>query len=388
MAGKVAALDEAVALVVAAFGVVSTVNNYDPPTAQVTGAAERTEPGTVNRAAERLAEALDRGRLDVGAQWWQATRIGVSTGEHEGSQHGSAMLVALASALCDARRWHDEAMHAGWCFGLLAHTRRVPLDFVLEDLDLLISIVLARASEPVATAGGGDALSLARRIHDAANLLRLAAVKGYMQSVSDDLKRHYRTLRHDLRNPLGTIRSALALMEDETMPAEIRANPRFRALARKNAASMEAMIRTTLGDSASQLPAFAHEPVSLRALAAAVRRDLRPAAEARQVRIVVGDRLPTVQTDSAGFELVLRSVVLAVMRDLTSVDIVIELAHVAERCATIQVSVAPDSADCTELDPADLAFARAIAMGSGGQVSATGPRRQVCVEVPISAERE
>jgi hypothetical protein len=297
----------------------------------------------------------------------------------------------LAAAMRGGLRWRDDVTSAGWAFGVLAHGRRVPLYFILEDIDLLASAVIDRTrtlfvAGEVADAGGQDALALARRVHDATSLLRLAAVKGYTQSVSEELRRRFRTLRHDLRNPLGTIKSALALMEDETIPAEMRENPRFRALAKKNATSMEALIRTTLGDSAALLPAFAHEPVSLRSVAAAVRRDFREEAEARQVKIVVGDRLPTARIDSAGFELTLKSVVAAAMRDLDApADIVIDLVQIAEGMASVRISVMAQGIAPRPLTADDLTVAREIASRSGGRVTALGPGRQVCVDVPISA---
>jgi signal transduction histidine kinase len=370
------------------------VDNYDRIETQVTGDAGRALPrGT---CARQLAEAIESRRAEIGASWWKATRTGAEPppdGDRDGDPLGSqgeTLVCAVATALRASRRWHDTVMRAGWTFGVTGHTRRVPLYFLLEDLDLLGGVVLDVAREHAGRGRLGDAdadetLALARRAHEAVSLMRLSAVKGYTQSVSEELQRRFRVLRHDLRNPLGTIKSALALMEDETIPAEMRASPRFRAMARKNASSMEALIRTTLGDSAALLPAFAHEPVSLRSVAAAVRRDLRHEAETRQVRIVVGDRLPTVRTDSAGFELTLKSVVAAVMRDVGSpAEVVIDLATLSDRMASVRVSVVPEDDSRPPLDAEDLAFARELAARSGGQIGRVGPGRLVCLEVPVS----
>jgi len=369
------------------------VNNYDPPNAQVTGEPARVR--TRRTLPELAADALLAARTDCGASWWASTRTGgdasperaadrsAEDGAERGQQAPEGIVAAFASALRGARRWEDEVMRAGWGFGVLAHARRVPMHFVVEDLDLLAGMLIEVVRRRCETGRAADALRVARRLHEAASLLRLAALKGYTQAVSDDLKSRFRTLRHDLRNPLGTIKSALALMEDESVPSDTRTTARFRAMARRNASSMETLIRTTLGDSAALLPAFAHEPASLRAIACAVRRDLRAAADGRLVEIVVGDRLPTVRTDSAGFELILKSVVLAMLRDLPApAEVVIDLAHLGEHSATVEVS-APHANGAPPLDPEELAFARELAARAGGRViRASG--RSVCVEVPIS----
>jgi light-regulated signal transduction histidine kinase (bacteriophytochrome) len=86
--------------------------------------------------------------------------------------------------------------------------------------------------------------------------LRLAATMGYTQAIEDELRERYRTFRHDLRNPLGMIKSAIALLTDESVPAEMRENPRVRAMVVRNASSLDQMIGEGLGDAAARLPAF------------------------------------------------------------------------------------------------------------------------------------
>ena len=377
------------------------MTNYDRSEAQVTGEMGRT-PRT-GAPARRLADAIEASRVPLGASWWKSARTGSQSAadadpeahpSEQGPPPAEPLLCAIAGALRGARRWHDHVMRAGWSFGVMGHSRRVPLYFVLEDLDLLEGLVLGIAYERARDGTPGaqtshEAFAVARRAHEAASLLRLSAVKGYTQSVSEELRRHFQMVRHELRNPLGTIKSALALMEDETIPAEMREGPRFRALARKNATSMEAMIRTTLGDSAALLPAFAHEPVSLRAIASAVKRDMSAEAESHQAHIVVGDALPTVRTDSAWCELTLKSVVAAVLRDVDAPsEVLIDLAELSEQTASVRVSMVTEADGLRELDAEDLAFARDLAARAGGRISRVGPGRQVCVDVPVSVGEE
>src|SRR5258705_3029085 len=140
-----------------------------------------------------------------------------------------------------------------------------------------IETSLTERSDANAAAG----IRLSRRLQRATSLLSLAATKGYTQAMGDVMRDRFRHLRHDLRNPLGTIKSVLAMMDDETMPAEARAHPRFRAMAKRNARSLGELIADRLRDEEALVPALVQQMASLRTIACGVRRDLRAEAEAR-----------------------------------------------------------------------------------------------------------
>jgi hypothetical protein len=63
-------------------------------------------------------------------------------------------------------------------------------------------------------------------------------------------------IRHDLRNPLGMIKTAVALLTDESVPPEMRESRRVRALVVRNTSSLDQMIDEVLGDAATRLRAF------------------------------------------------------------------------------------------------------------------------------------
>ena len=130
----------------------------------------------------------------------------------------------------------EDAIGHGLQFGANAFARDVSLHHVMKALDLLVAMTLyamesalEQSGAPTATAA--DGVRLARRLQRRGALLSLAATRGYMQAYSDALRDRFRHLRHDLRNPLGTIKSVLALMDDDTVPLEARVNPSFRAMA-------------------------------------------------------------------------------------------------------------------------------------------------------------
>ncbi|MBA3889954.1 MAG: hypothetical protein H0X64_05440, partial [Gemmatimonadaceae bacterium] len=274
------------------------------------------------------------------------------------------------------------AMQDGWDAGAVALRRGASLNQLLKELDGGVMLVLRAVDTATLQYNGpttaADGLAVARRISDAASLLRLAAASGYTRGMVDELRNRYRTIRHDLRNPLGTIATAVALMDDESVPEETRQDPKVRAMVARNARSMEAMIATTLGDPAAQLPALALQATSIRELACAVRGDLTAAIDG--IDVVLGDDLPTCPIDSAGLELLLKAVVIAVARTVPSdAGIVIDLAELTSRAVTIAIHPRTAGDATGEMD---LGFARELASRLGGRISVHAGA-QVHIAIPV-----
>jgi signal transduction histidine kinase len=148
----------------------------------------------------------------------------------------------------------------GTTIGAEAHRQSTSLHVMLKELDLLGALLL-HGAEKVACeyqipGTGHEGLVVARRITEAVSQLRLAATVGYTQAMSDELRERYRAIRHDLRNPLGTIKSAVALLTDESVPAEMRESRRVRAMVARNTSSLDQLIGEMLGDTAARLRAF------------------------------------------------------------------------------------------------------------------------------------
>lgn len=289
----------------------------------------------------------------------------------------------LAAAACEGSRWHEQAMHDGWDSGAAALRRGASLNQLLKELDGGVMLVLRAVDEATREFDGpttaADGLAVARRISDAASLLRLSAAGGYTRGMVDELRSRYRTIRHDLRNPLGTIATAVALMDDESVPEATRQNPKVRAMVARNARSMEAMIASTLGDPAAQLPSLVLQATSIRELACAVRGDLDAAIDG--IDVVVGDDLPTFPLDSAGLELLLKAVAIAVARAAGSdAGIVIDLAELTSRTATIAIHprIARRASSAMDLD-----FARELARRLDTRIS-VHPGQQVRIAIPLA----
>lgn len=283
------------------------------------------EPAAFADLRVRLAQRL-RDQAAVIAERWEAQSRSVALRESsDDARAGQAsMAVALvqsfAATLESDGATSDHAVAVGLTFGVDAFELGSSLHHTLKALDLLSAMVLYSVEATIATRGGmtfglADGVRLARRLQQASSLLTLAATKGYTQAMSDEMRDRFRHLRHDLRNPLGTIKSVLAMMDDETMPLEARSHPRFRVMAKRNARSLDTLIAERLSDMAALLPVGSHQSVSLRTIACAVRRHLRAEAGTRSVVVVVADARRRVKVDAIALELVLLEILLAALHE-------------------------------------------------------------------------
>jgi K+-sensing histidine kinase KdpD len=202
-------------------------------------------------------------------QWWaeRVQRVAADSGEpssdgdasetHDGAER---LVQTLLAAATDGVYQHESLIQAGTAVGVEAHRRNASLHLMLKEVDLLGALVL-RAAEGVAaeypaSTAGHEGLAVAQRITSAASQLRLAAATGYTQAIEDELRERYRMIRHDLRNSLGTIKTAVTLLTDEGVPADRRESMRVRAMVVRNARSLDQMIGEALGDAAARLHAF------------------------------------------------------------------------------------------------------------------------------------
>ena len=277
-----------------------------------------------------ILSVLRQGADDLGARWAIQARSVLlldQTDDQEPEQVTDAegLVNALLGDASAGESVPEHSIGLGLRFGASAFARGVSLHHVMKGLDLLTAMTLyamesAIGQVEVPTVNAADGIRLSRRLQSRAALLSLAATQGYMQAYAETIREGFRHLRHDLRNPLGTIKSVLALMDDESVPLEARVNPSFRAMASRNARSLEELIADRLSDAAALLPVVAGQDVSVRAIACAVRRELRADAERRGVSILVDQGGAHGRLDAAGLELLLRSALQVALQECESGD--------------------------------------------------------------------
>jgi signal transduction histidine kinase len=228
---------------------------------------------------------------------------------------------ALIADISSSEGTSEHAIGHGIQFGGAAFAQGASVHHVLKVVDLLLAMTLFAMESVLEQLGDGpattaaDGVRLSRRLQRRGALLALAATRGYMHAYVEALRDRFRHLRHDLRTPLGTIKSVLALMDDESVPLEARADPSFRAMAARNAKSLDELIGVRLGDAATLLSVTAGQDTSVRAVVCVVRRELRAETERRRITISVDHGGPHGRMDAAGFELLLRELLEAAVQE-------------------------------------------------------------------------
>jgi len=216
-----------------------------------------------------VASVLEQRADDIAACWWEDTRAlpsaaTISTAEgapaspDAGSRLPAAMLVRCVAAALVARDGaDDEAIRQGATIGTSAFAQREALHQVLRAFDRLtargLDVVEDAVSRDGARVAAADAMEVTRALLEVAESMRVSAVRGFIEAANAALQERFRHLRHDLRNPIATIRSALSLMADETVPEEARRSPRFRAMIERNTAALDQLVVARLGDADARL---------------------------------------------------------------------------------------------------------------------------------------
>lgn len=344
--------------------------------------------------SEFVAAALDARAPQLAAHW-QARAVAATprqdapAGAAVSALAPDAVVRALAAGLSKDAWPAGEVMRLGWSAGAAAHGAALAVSHVQRDADLLLAVALAEAERVLAdapaelSASAPAALALARRLQRLVATYGQASVAGFLHAQRDTLRTRWRTLRHDLRNPVGTIQSALALMDDEALPLESRQHPRMRAMVARNAGTLAQLITDGLDDRAATSVLAAQQAVSLRALADAARREVRDAARDAGCEVDVArvpDGPPTT-VEAATVELALtvlllaglaqarRGEVLRVDRPASGGAPVLRIARVAADAPEPGAEPLAASADGPRWDAAGVTLAAALLAAVGGRLS-------------------
>jgi hypothetical protein len=255
---------------------------------------------------------------------------------------------ALVGVLRKDARPIGEVMRLGWRSGADAQGGGLSLRHVVRDGELLLAVLLAETERVLAAApadvGGtpAEAIAVARRLHQGVGSWTQAAVSGFVHAFLGALRERYRVLRHDLRNPLGTIQSALSLMEDESVPLELRQGPNVRAMVARNAGSLERLIAAGLDDSAAAGLFAAAQEVVVRDVALAARREVRDVSRSTGLAVAVEVPAgPSARVDAAALELALTALYLSAAARAAVGDLLVVQAVAAEPGPALAAGAAP-----------------------------------------------
>jgi len=342
----------------------------------------------------QVADTLLERASDIAARWdRQAQSVALRDEISAQTTRGEPLVVPLIAVVAEALRSEvgssDSAVLLGLAFGADAYESGASLHHTLKGLDLLAAMILYAIESDLGGVehsrhGAADGVHVARRVQQAMSLLTVATVKGFTQAIGDGMRDQFRALRHDLRNPLGTIKNVIAMLDDETLSPDAGANARFLAMASRNARSLEALITNRLGDVAALLPNTSTRHVSLRTVACGVRRDLRAESTARNATVVVGTVAHRLSMDAASLELMLFVLLQAALQEgRAGEEIAIDFGEVSGGYTSVEITCAPDRHPIA--DPAAVTRIAALSLQMGLRVQ-VGERVVVRVAVQDLAE--
>jgi hypothetical protein len=385
-----------------------------PSTASPGEAREQPSSETPAFTLLRLqaAEALRTKAHEIAERWETRARTVALRDATEPVASGHitaavALIESLSSALASEGAISEDMVARGLSFGAGAFEGGGSLHHTLKALNLLTAMMMYAVETIVGEPQEGsltpaDGVRLSRRFQQGSSLLTLSVAKGFTDASEEGMRERFRHLRHDLRNPLGTIRSVLALMDDETISPEERSNPRFHAMAKRNARSLGDLIGERLSDAEAVPRAHIFQSVSLRTLACAVRRELRAEATARNTTVLIAGSKTRLQVDATGLELMLHELLLVALHESVAGDeLNITFSENAGDRATIRLQRVPPRPAIS--DSAGLERLDMLARQMGAKLEADGhlilsflvygaesiaPPVEVSTPVPVSASAD
>ena len=198
--------------------------------------------------------------------------------------------------------------------GALRHAQGFDAYEILKEHELLAGIVFNYAGEIAdevkVPATRRELARCWQRIAQAVELIRQTTMVQFLQlsgervsEREDRLRRFNRMVSHELKNHVGAIKGAAALLPEPWLDDDQRS--RFQAMIAENAEGLERVLTNLEALSRLDSDARQRRNVLLPQAAAEASRQLRRAAEARDVEIILADDLPAVEMDAAVVELCL-----------------------------------------------------------------------------------
>ena len=132
-----------------------------------------------------------------------------------------------------------------------------------------------------------------------------------IQEQNERLKAFNRTASHELRSPIGTLRFAAALLDNETVRHDPPRLAKVAATVKSSTDRLAWLVENLqrIGRMKDPVDMPSEQRVDLSSLAEEVGRQLQDMAQARQVAIRIAPDLPTLVADPARLELVLLNLV-------------------------------------------------------------------------------
>lgn len=202
--------------------------------------------------------------------------------------------------------------------GALRHAQGFDAYQVLKEYELLGAVLLTFVEEVVddldVLCSRGELVACVRRVTHAVELIRQATTTHFLRLAAervrareDQLRRFNRMVSHELKNRVGAIRGAAALLSEPWLSDAER--ERFHRMVAENADGLQRVLTNLEALSRLEANARQQRHVLLPQAAAEVVRQLRDHAQARGVVVRVAADLPAIEVDAAAVELCLTNYV-------------------------------------------------------------------------------
>jgi signal transduction histidine kinase len=189
---------------------------------------------------------------------------------------------------------------------------------ILKEYELLGSVLfsyLARIVDDIdVPCSRSELLQCGHRLFRAVAIIQQATTTHFLTRSYEQVREREERLRgfnrmvsHELKNRVGAILGAHALLQEAWLDEKLR--DRFLHMIGENAASIDAMLGNLLVLSQLENRVQQHRHVRLPQAVGEVVRQLREMARARAVKVNVAENLPDVEVDAAAIELALTNYV-------------------------------------------------------------------------------
>jgi len=202
--------------------------------------------------------------------------------------------------------------------GLMRHEQRASVHQLLREYEILGRVLEEFVAEETTRLGltpaPEECIAVIGRLNRSMQMLLQTTVDTfvaeYTATIEQQTKRlegFNRTVGHELRNPLGTMQLALALLGKESKTPGAIDTARWLGVMQRNIDHMVQILRSleALTRAAGVTDTPSRQRVAVDAVAREVARQLAEMAEARGVAIEVGEGMPMLHVDPARLELVL-----------------------------------------------------------------------------------
>jgi signal transduction histidine kinase len=207
--------------------------------------------------------------------------------------------------------------------GQLRHRQQASVHQILREYDILAAVLENFVTDetsrlPVGTVAAVDALAIMQRLGHAIRTLVQTTVDTFVAEYTatisqqtERLENFNRGLTHELRNPLGTLRFAVAALGREDVTTDKATYTRMVDLTERSVQRLVERLKSLeqMAFTEQSVDAPTHQRVSVSSIAGDVARQLEQMAAQRGVEVRVADDLPELITEAAQLELVLINLV-------------------------------------------------------------------------------